>query len=110
MTKEAQSSKSEVQKDWHGAVVPAKEIRSVRLLYTKAALFVVGGIVACVLILLEHPTVKTAVLLAIAIWCFARAYYFAFYVVSHYVDPSYRFSGLGSFVRYLCSRDRRNDP
>ena len=40
-------------------------------------------------------------LLAIAEWCFARFYYFAFYVIQHYVDPSYRFAGLGSFAAYL---------
>ena len=37
------------------------------------------------LILVEQPTVKVApALLAIAIWCFVRAYYFAFYVIEHY--------------------------
>ena len=39
-------------------------------------------------------------LLAVAVWAFARAYYFAFYVIEHYVDPGYRFSGLISFLRY----------
>jgi hypothetical protein len=43
-------------------------------------------------------------LLAITIWCFCRSYYFAFYVIEHYVDPGYRFSGLGSFLRYFLSR------
>ena len=46
-------------------------------------------------------------LLGIAVWCFARAYYFAFYVIEHYVDPSYKFAGLWSFVRYLL-RSRKN--
>jgi hypothetical protein len=31
----------------------------------------------------------------------APAYYFAFYVIEHYVDPGYRFAGLWSFVRYV---------
>jgi hypothetical protein len=44
--------------------------------------------------------------MSIAVWCFCRSYYFAFYVIEHYVDPSYRFSGLWSFVRYLLSRSR----
>jgi hypothetical protein len=43
----------------------------------------------------------TAVYLALMIWAFARAYYFAFYVVEKYIDDSYRFSGLTSFVRHL---------
>jgi hypothetical protein len=39
--------------------------------------------------------------LALSVWCFCRFYYFAFYVIEHYVDPGYRFAGLWSFVRYL---------
>ena len=46
-------------------------------------------------------------LLTISVWCFCRAYYFAFYVIEHYVDPGYRFSGLWSFVVYLWLK--RND-
>jgi hypothetical protein len=56
------------------------------------------------LLILEQPTFRVVVLLAIAVWCFARAYYFAFYVIEHYVDPTYRFAGLWSFVRYLMRR------
>jgi hypothetical protein len=59
------------------------------------------GLLASALLLFEHPALKIAVLLAIAIWSFCRFYYFAFYVIQHYVDPSYRFSGLISLVRYL---------
>ncbi len=77
------------------------DIKDPRLLYTKGLLFVVGGTLASLLILWEHPSLKLALLLAVAVWCFARAYYFAFYVIEHYVDPSYKFAGLGSFVRYL---------
>ena len=36
-----------------------------------------------------------------------RAYYFAFYVIERYADPSFKFSGLWSFVRYLTTRHRR---
>jgi hypothetical protein len=40
-------------------------------------------------------------LTALAVWAFSRFYYFAFYVIEHYVDPGYKFAGLGSFVVYL---------
>ena len=50
------------------------------------------------------PDFQLAMLMVIAIWAFCRAYYFAFYVIEHYVDPSYRFAGLGSFVRYALRR------
>ena len=69
-------------------------------IYLKGILFALGAVVASVLLWIERPTLRVALLLAIAIWCSARAYYFAFYVIERYVDPSYKFSGLGSFVRY----------
>ena len=82
------------------------DIKDPRLLYIKGALFVLGGIMASGLILVERPSVKVALLLAVAVWCFARAYYFAFYVIGHYVDPSYKFAGLWSFVRYWLRKRR----
>jgi hypothetical protein len=69
------------------------DITNPRLLYLKGGLFVLTGLLASGLILLESPSLRVAALLAVAIWCFARAYYFAFYVVEHYVDPGYRFAG-----------------
>lgn len=82
------------------------DITNPRLLYFKGFLFVVAGLAAAGLILLEHPSWKVAMLLAIAVWCFARAYYFAFYVIEHYIDPGYKFAGLGSFLRYAMSKRR----
>jgi hypothetical protein len=67
----------------------------------KGLLFLLTGIGAGLLLLMETPTFKVAVLLAISIWCFCRFYYFAFYVIEKYVDSEYRFSGLWSFFRYL---------
>ena len=61
----------------------------------------IGGITAAALIILEHPTIKTALLLVAAIWCFCRFYYFAFYVIEHYVDPGFKFTGLFDFAAYL---------
>jgi hypothetical protein len=85
------------------------DITNPRILYLKGGLFLLGGLLAAGLIIAEHPTVKVAVLLAVAVWCFARAYYFAFYVVQHYIDDRYRFAGLWSFARYALRRDRRKD-
>jgi hypothetical protein len=80
------------------------DIKSPTMLYVKAGLFVVTGAVASFLILLDHPSAKVALLLGLAIWAFARAYYFAFYVIQHYVDPSYRFAGLWDFAKYALRR------
>lgn len=83
------------------------DIRSPRLLYVKGLLFVVLGMTASGLLLAERPDLKSSCLLAIAIWAFARAYYFAFYVIEHYVDPTFRFAGLWSFIRYALTRHSR---
>jgi|ERR1051326_8856368 hypothetical protein len=77
------------------------DITNPRLIKLKGILFLLVGLFASVLLLVDHPSLKAAVLLAIAVWCFCRFYYFAFYVIEHYVDGSYRFSGLWSFFRYL---------
>ena len=80
------------------------DITNPRLIKLKGILFLVVGLCAALLLVLENPTARTIVLLAISVWCFCRFYYFAFYVIEHYVDPTYRFSGLLSFARYLLGR------
>jgi hypothetical protein len=75
-----------------------------RLIILKGFLFLLAGSLASLILLLEHPTLRVALLLALAIWCFARFYYFAFYVIEHYVDANYKFAGLGSFFLYLLRR------
>jgi hypothetical protein len=72
----------------------------------KGGLFLFLGLLASALLLADNPTLKDAALLALAVWCFCRAYYFAFYVIEHYVDPGYKFSGLGSFLQYLWKQRR----
>jgi hypothetical protein len=84
------------------------DIKSVKLLYFKGVLFLLTGAVAVGLILFEHPSVRQAILLAIAIWSFVRAYYFAFYVVEHYTDPGYKFAGLIDFFKYLIRKRKDN--
>jgi hypothetical protein len=86
-----------------------KELTDSRWIKLKGILFLLIGLLASALLLIEHPEVRAAILLAIATWCFCRFYYFAFYVIEHYVDPSYRFSGLWSFARYLLARRRDRD-
>jgi len=77
------------------------DIKNPKLLYLKGALFLLLGLLAAAAILLTHPSLKTALLLVLTVWAFCRAYYFAFYVVQHYIDPGYRFAGLIDFARYL---------
>lgn len=80
------------------------DIRNERLLYLKAGLFLLMGAVASAILIADRPEWRTALLLAISIWSFSRAYYFAFYVVEKYADPNYKFSGLFDFAKYLWRR------
>jgi hypothetical protein len=82
------------------------DIKSPTVLWIKWALFLALGLMAAVLVVLQAPSVKITALLALAVWAFCRCYYFAFYVIEHYVDPSYRFSGLISFARYAIGKRR----
>ncbi len=84
------------------------DITSHRLLWIKFGLFVLLGTLAVALALFLFPNWQLALLMAIAIWAFARAYYFAFYVIEHYIDPTYKFAGLSDFLRYAMRR--KNDP
>ena len=77
------------------------DITNPKLIYLKGFLFLLAGILASAAILIELPTLRTAFLLGVAIWSFARFYYFTFYVIEHYVDSSYKFAGLSAFVIYL---------
>jgi hypothetical protein len=80
------------------------DIRRHSWMYFKAVLMLVAGVLASILILIDHPALRTAALLAVAIWGFCRAYYFAFYVVERYIDPTFRFSGLTSFLWYVVKK------
>jgi hypothetical protein len=81
-----------------------KDITDPGWIKVKGLLFLVMGVAASGLLILDNPTWKTVLLLLLAVWSFCRFYYFAFYVIEHYVDPNYRFSGLISFLRYLLRR------
>jgi hypothetical protein len=57
-----------------------RDLTDSRWIKIKGLLFLVIGVIAAVLLWLESPTWKTALLLALVIWSFCRCYYFAFYV------------------------------
>jgi hypothetical protein len=87
------------------------DLKNARIIYAKGLLFLLLGLIASLLLVLEAPRLKVAMLLVIAIWAFCRFYFFAFYVIEHYVDSRYRFAGLLSFARHLAStRDERSGP
>lgn len=81
-----------------------KDLTNPTWIKLKGLLFLLLGITAAILVWLENPGWKLALLLALAIWCFCRACYFAFYVIEHYVDPRFKFSGLGAYLVCLLRR------
>lgn len=76
------------------------DLRNPTLIWIKGMLFLVIGVLASVLLLLKAPHLSVAVLFILAVWSFCRFYYFAFYVIEHYVDSEYHFAGLLDFARY----------
>jgi hypothetical protein len=84
------------------------DLTNPKVIKLKGALFLLTGVLSSFLLLLDAPSFRDVALLLIAIWSFCRFYYFAFYVIEHYVDPSFRFSGLGDFLRYWWRRRNRN--
>ena len=84
-----------------------KDMTSATWIKVKGILFLLLGLVAAALLILENPSWKVAGLLALVIWCFCRFYYFAFYVIEKYVDSSSKFSGLSSVAKYLFQARRK---
>ena len=83
-----------------------KDLTSPTWILIKGGLFLILGLMAGALLLIQHPTLYAGFLLITAIWAFCRFYYFAFYVIEHYVDSNYRYAGLLSFARYLIQREQ----
>ena len=83
-----------------------RDLQSGRWMAVKAVLFVVMGVMAGGMLLMESPHLRTAALLGVMVWAFARAYYFCFYVLEKYIDPEFRFAGLWSAARHLLRQGR----
>jgi len=83
-----------------------KNLTSARWIKTKGILFLLLGLLSVTLLFFAHPTLRMGLLMLIAVWSFCRFYYFAFYVIEDYIDPTYRFSGLLSFAFYMIQKKR----
>ncbi len=79
----------------------SRDLTDPRLMYLKAFLFLLMGCAAALGLLAQNPTLRTGFLLCLIIWSFCRLYYFAFYVIEKYIDPTFRFDGLFSLLRYF---------
>jgi len=81
-----------------------RELRSPRLIVAKGGLLLLVAVGAAALILREAPSLRTAGLLAVAIWAACRFYYFLFHALERYVAPGGRHPGLLGLVRALRAR------
>lgn len=82
------------------------DLKSPAVIWTKGFLFLLLGVLGSVLVVLQAPSVTIVLLLFLTVWAFCRFYYFAFYVIEHYVDSTYRFAGLLSFLQYAIRKRR----
>ena len=91
------------------------DLKSPRVICAKGLLFLGVGLLASTLLILEAPRVKTALFLVLPIWAFCRFYYFAFYVIEHYVDSDellgrQRCAGYSSVGRTTSPRSWASPP
>lgn len=70
----------------------------------KGVAFLGIAVTAGVLVFLDAPSLKTAVLLVLLAWSAAHFYYFLFYVLEKYVDPSLRYAGILALLRAILAR------
>lgn len=83
------------------------DLKNPKWMYLKALLLLACGLLAGIIVWAEAPSLRNAILLGVCVWGFSRAYYFAFYVIQHYIDPQFRFAGLIDVARYLLGRPRQ---
>ncbi len=70
------------------------DLKSKKWIVAKGVMFLGIAATTAALILVEMPSVKLAALLALLVWASCRFYYFLFYVLEQYVDPTMRYAGL----------------
>ncbi len=82
-------------------------IQSKRLIVVKGLLFILITVGAGVGIVCTSPSFTVVALVLTLIWASARSYYFLFYVLEKYVDPSLKYTGLLDLARHLIAPLRR---
>jgi hypothetical protein len=80
------------------------DLKSRKLIVAKGALFALIALASASLIFAEKPSLQLAFLLATLVWASCRFYYFLFYVLEHYVDPTMRYAGLIDLLQGMKQR------
>ena len=84
-----------------------RDLTSKRLIVAKGLMFLGLAASAAALLLLESPSLRMAVLLAVLVWASCRFYYFLFYALQRYVDPDLRYAGMLALLGQI-RRSRRS--
>ena len=82
------------------------DLSSRRWIVAKGSMLAAIALVTAALILLEKPSVTRALLLGLLVWASCRFYYFLFYVLERYVDPTLRYAGVLALLASLRRRRR----
>jgi hypothetical protein len=80
------------------------DLKSKAWIVAKGIMFAGIAVVSVTLLLLEWPSFKLVLLMALLVWASCRFYYFLFYVLEHYVDRSMRYAGLLDLVMGMRQR------
>ena len=80
------------------------DLQSKPLIVAKGLLFLGIATLGAALLLIDSPSIKTAILLLLLVWAAARFYYFLFYVLERYVDPSLRYAGILALIRAILAK------
>lgn len=81
-----------------------RDLESRRWIVAKGALFLFLVLACGGLLYTAAPSWGTAFLLLVLTWSAARFYYFLFYVLEKYVDPSLRYAGVLGLVRAIVAK------
>lgn len=86
---------------------PGRDIKSPAVLRLKGGLFLLLGIIAAALLLVDDFNWQRLVLLLIAVWAFCRFYYFLFHVLQGYAGRERPYAGLFDALKWaLRGRER----
>jgi hypothetical protein len=85
------------------------DLVSPKWMYLKAIGFVLIAFLCAACLFMKSMRHDTVVLIVCLVWASARAYYFCFYVIEKYIDPAYKFAGIGSAIRHVLRRRSTDD-
>jgi len=82
------------------------DLKSKKWIVAKGVMFFSIAALTVALILLETPSLRMAAYLLLLVWASCRFYYFLFYVLEHYVNPTMRYAGLWDLMLGMKRRRR----